>query len=80
MQDQIPTLATAASGLIGVLIASLVALKGWRGWLDLKRMELQQAAGMSDDIPAPSTGSRIEVADLKERVRKLEAIAAGIEL
>lgn len=35
---------------------------------------------MSGNVPAPSTGSRIEVADLKERVRKLEAIAAGIEL
>lgn len=80
MQDQIPTLATAAAGLIGLMIASLVALRGWRGWLDLKRLELQQAAALSGDVPAPSTGSRIEVADLKERVRKLEAIAAGIEL
>ncbi len=80
MQDQIPTLATTAAGLIGLMIASLVALRGWRGWLDLKRLELQQAATLSGDVRAPSTGSRIEVADLKERVRKLEAIAAGIEL
>jgi hypothetical protein len=29
--------------------------------------------------PAPA-GGRIELADLKERVRKLEAIAAGIDL
>jgi len=80
MENQIPALATAAAGLIGLMIASLVALRGWRGWLDLKRLELQQAATLSGDVPAPSTGSRIEVADLKERVRKLEAIAAGIEL
>ncbi|WP_299327697.1 hypothetical protein [Parasphingopyxis sp.] len=79
MQDQIPTLAMAATGLIGLIIASYAALRGWRGWLELKRLELQQKAAMSADVPAPSTGSRIEVADLKERVRKLEAIAAGIE-
>ena len=29
---------------------------------------------------APAAGGRIEIADLKERVRKLEAIAAGIDL
>lgn len=80
MENQIPTLAVSAAGLIGLMIATLAALKGWRGWLELKRMELQQAAALSSDVPPPSTGSRIEVADLKERVRKLEAIAAGIEL
>lgn len=80
MENQIPTLAVSAAGLIGLMIATLAALKGWRGWLELKRMELQQAAALSGDVPPPSTGSRIEVADLKERVRKLEAIAAGIEL
>jgi hypothetical protein len=29
---------------------------------------------------APAAGGRIELADLKERVRKLEAIAAGIDI
>jgi hypothetical protein len=28
----------------------------------------------------PNAGSRIEIADLKERLRKLEAIAAGVDL
>ena len=32
------------------------------------------------DAMIPPTGGRIEIADLKERVRKLEAIAAGIDL
>jgi autotransporter translocation and assembly factor TamB len=80
MQDQIATLATAAAALIGIAIASLAALNGWRGWLELKRLEIQQLTATSGDVTVPSTGSRIEVADLKERVRKLEAIAAGIEL
>jgi hypothetical protein len=29
---------------------------------------------------AVSTGARIEIADLKERIKKLEAIAAGVDL
>ena len=29
---------------------------------------------------APNAGARIEIADLKERIRKLEAIAAGVDL
>jgi hypothetical protein len=28
----------------------------------------------------PNAGARIEIADLKERIRKLEAIAAGVDL
>lgn len=75
----ISAMALAATGII-----SFVALKGWRDWISLKRDELQFAsqglAASSGDAPAPSTHSRIEVADLKERVRKLEAIAAGVDL
>ena len=71
---------------IGVLSASVIAglggaswagLKAWNGWLELKKMELTQIAG--DRGLPPATG-RIEMADLKERVRKLEAIAAGIDI
>jgi len=32
------------------------------------------------DVSFKPAGNRIELADLKERVRKLEAIAAGIDL
>ena len=34
----------------------------------------------ASDTPVPSATSRIEVADLKERVKRLEAIAAGIDI
>lgn len=71
---------------IGMLFASLIAalagaswagLKAWNGWLEFKKMELTQSLG---DRSLPPAGGRIELADLRERVRKLEAIAAGIEL
>ncbi|MEA1072925.1 hypothetical protein SH584_04965 [Sphingomonas sp. LY29] len=57
--------------------AAMAALKGWQGWLDFKRLELASRMGEPDLPPA---GGRIEIADLKERVRKLEAIASGIDL
>jgi hypothetical protein len=67
----------AASVIAGLGGASIAALKAWNGWLELKKLELAHVAG--DRGLPPATG-RIEMADLKERVRKLEAIAAGIDL
>ena len=67
----------SASVLAGLAAASWAGLKAWNGWLDLKKMELTQVTG--DRGLPPATG-RIEMADLKERVRKLEAIAAGIDI
>jgi hypothetical protein len=67
----------AASVIVGLAGASLAGLKAWNGWLELKKMELAQITG---DRGLPPAGNRIEMADLRERVRKLEAIAAGIEL
>ena len=66
-----------ASILVALGLASLAALKGWQGWLELKRFELTH--GSADHKLPPATG-RIEIADLRERVRKLEAIAAGIDI
>ena len=63
--------------LVALGLASLAALKGWQGWLDLKRFELTH--GIAEKALPPATG-RIEIADLRERVRKLEAIAAGIDI
>ena len=68
-------LGVATLAAIGIVAAAM--LKGWQGWLTLKVREL--------DIqrPEPEAGSgmaRIEIADLKERIRKLEAIAAGVDL
>ena len=68
-------LGIGVTSVVGATILALVGLAGFRGWLDLKRAELDRGT------PAPSgAGARIEVADLKERVRRLEAIAAGVDL
>ena len=67
----------SASVIAGLGGASIAALKAWNGWLELKKLELAHVAG--DRGLPPATG-RIEMADLKERVRKLEAIAAGIDI
>ncbi|AEG49715.1 hypothetical protein Sphch_2038 [Sphingobium chlorophenolicum L-1] len=77
MQDPLIYLTLAAAGLSGLAIVAVTALRGWNGWLDLKRAEL---ARRTDESAPPSTATRIEVADLKERIRKLEAIAAGVDL
>jgi hypothetical protein len=67
----------AASVLVGLGAASWAGLRAWNGWLELKRFELTHEAG---DRGLPPASGRIEIADLRERVRKLEAIAAGIDI
>jgi len=67
----------SASIIIGLAAAGWAGLKAWNGWLDLKRFELTHD---SADRTLPAATGRIEIADLRERVRKLEAIAAGIDL
>jgi len=66
-----------ASVLLAMGLAAVAGLKGWQSWLDYKRLELASQTG--DHGLRPASG-RIELADLKERVRKLEAIAAGIDI
>jgi hypothetical protein len=67
----------AASILVAIGTAAFAGLKGWNAWIELKRMEITHSIA---DGHIPPAGNRIELADLRERVRKLEAIAAGIDL
>lgn len=76
-----PTLIMTGGSLIGLVVIAASLLRAWQGWLDLKRQELDRTTAR----PATEEGSglgtaRIEMADLKERIRKLEAIASGVEL
>ena len=67
----------SASVIVGLAGTGWAGLKAWNGWLELKRYELTHDAG---DRGLPPASGRIEIADLRERVRKLEAIAAGIDI
>ncbi|MCL6252209.1 hypothetical protein M3P36_14285 [Altererythrobacter sp. KTW20L] len=75
----------ASASLLGLVILATAMLKGWQGWLALKERELDRRAGISH-APAEAEGGsregyqRMEIADLKERIRKLEAIANGVDL
>jgi hypothetical protein len=78
MTQQLSEIAVAGLALAGLAILLAAALRGWNGWLELKRLELGNAVR-----PEARTGGmaeRIELADLKERIRKLESLAACIDL
>lgn len=73
-------LTVAAAGLAGIGMVTMASLSGWRGWLAFKSQELSMHRDGGALPAAPNASARIEIADLKERIRKLEAIAAGVEL
>jgi hypothetical protein len=79
MTDQI---ILGATSLAAIAIVAFAMLRGWQGWLTLKEHELERTPPPRRE---PETGSaigaaRIELSDLKERIRKLEAIASGVDL
>lgn len=74
MNDPASLAALTGSGLLAVGLASAALLKAWHGWLELRRTELASRGG---DARRP--GRRKEVAELRERVRRLEAIASGAD-
>ncbi len=67
----------SSATLMGLAMLGGLAAWGWSGWLRLKTRELE-ARSAAPEMPA--IGQRIDLADLKERIRKLEAIAAGVDL
>lgn len=69
----------AATLLVAVVILAQASLRGWQGWLQLKTRELEMHQPEIEGGAGPGA-ARIEIADLKERIRKLEAIAAGVDL
>ena len=72
-------LVLSTASLAGLGLVAGFAAWAWAGWLRLRTHEIEQARPQrADDLPA--IGQRIDLADLKERIRKLEAIAAGVEL
>lgn len=76
------TLILAATALAVTAMICLAASRAWRGWLELKRLELAGRPAAPDAIEAAEDeiGLRIELAAVRERLKKLEAIASGVEL
>ncbi len=77
MDPHIPVLILSLSAIVTVSIVSWTMLTAWRDWLAVKQMALK--AGDDGDFAA-SPAARIELAALRDRVRKLEAIASGGDL
>lgn len=72
------TLTALFAGIvIALAMVSLALLKGFDGWLELRRMEIRQHQRALE--PATPAAARLELADLKDRIRRLEAIANGNE-
>jgi hypothetical protein len=72
----------SASSILALALLGAVWAWSWKGWLELKRQQLGSGGSRDADdmMPTPQIGSRIELADLRERVKKLEAIAAGVDM
>lgn len=81
-----PTLVIALTSLVGICVVAFALLRAWQGWLELKREEVEKrgtttlSPGAEIEGGASVGAARIELSDLKERIRKLEAIASGVEL
>lgn len=82
MTDPIVWSMITAASFAGLVVVTVAALKGWRDWIGLQRLSFEGRGQANAETAAgvPSSAARIELADLKERVRKLEAIAAGVDL
>ena len=77
-----PTMIIAGASLVGLTIVAGALLRAWHGWLALKRQELERHMAPESEAGTGSSmgAARIELADLKERIKKLEAIASGVDL
>lgn len=79
-----PTLIVALTSLLAVTLVVFGMLRGWQDWLELKRRELDNLTsdhgGPNENAQMSVGAARIELADMKERIKKLEAIASGVEL
>jgi hypothetical protein len=70
----------SAVSFAGLVVIAIAALKGWRDWIGLQRLSIEgRPVNQEPSGGVPSSAARIELADLRERVRKLEAIAAGVD-
>jgi hypothetical protein len=74
-----PALLIAATCLGITAMLCLAATRAWKGWLEVRRLEIASRCA-EPEAAEDGIGVRIELADVRERLKKLEAIAAGVEL
>ncbi len=74
MSDLASLAALTSSGLLAIGLTSAALLKAWHGWLEVRRIELEARGGVRK-----GSDGRPELAELRARVRRLEAIASGGE-
>jgi hypothetical protein len=68
--EPVPALLVCAlASLVAVAMLSVAGLRAWRGWVELRRAEL--LSGRS--------GGGLDVDGLRARVKRLEAIASGLD-
>jgi hypothetical protein len=71
MQDAAPLLALGTAGLAATGMTAITALKGWQEWLSVRRAAIENR--QQEKSPRRTIG------ELRRRVRRLEAIANGVE-
>lgn len=74
MDDPVSLLTASIAGLVAVGLISAAGLRAWAGWLELRRLDL--SGSREGAMPARGAG-RLELSELRTRVRRLEAIANG---
>ena len=75
MADPALLVALGSAGTLAVSATAATALKGWNEWLEVRRLELEGGRA-----PPASEGAPADIVELRERVRRLEAIADGGQL
>ena len=70
MTDPAALLALASTGTLALGVTAAATLKAWHEWLELRRMQIDKTRGRG-------SGRRTELAELRERVKRLELIANG---
>ena len=70
MSDPAALLALTSAGTVGLGVIAVATLQAWHEWLDLRRAQIEKNGGRGKR-------SRTELTELRERVKRLEAIANG---
>jgi hypothetical protein len=80
MPDPLFYTTVALASLTGLIVLAFAGLRAWHEWVELQRFALSGGRREPDAASSANpSAARIELADLRERVRKLEAIAAGVD-